>query len=75
MWIQVSENDNGSKTPSENRRNWVIANSRLAKILKDKGYAYQLVHSKGAGHAQREVINNCLPQALEFVWLDYVPRR
>src|SRR5580704_17354302 len=24
LWIQVSENDNGAKTPSENRRNWVI---------------------------------------------------
>ena len=49
LWIQVSENDNGSKTPSEGRRNWVIANSRLAKVLKDKGYAYQFVYSKGAG--------------------------
>src|ERR1043166_6986456 len=38
LWIQVSENDNGSRSPSENRGNWVIANSRLAKILKDKGY-------------------------------------
>jgi enterochelin esterase family protein len=75
MWIQVSENDIGSKTPSENRRNWVIANSRLAKILKDKGYAYQFVYSKGAGHTQRKVIDNSLPQALEYVWLDYVPRR
>ena len=75
MWIQVSENDNGSKTPAENRRNWVIANSRLAKILKDKGYAYQFVYSKGAGHTQRKVINNTLPQALEYVWLDYIPRR
>ena len=75
MWIQVSENDNGSKTPSENRRNWVIANARLAGILKDKGYAYQFVYSKGAGHTQRKVINNTLPQALEFLWLDYTPPR
>jgi len=53
----------------------VIANSRLARILKDKGYAYQFVYSKGAGHTQRKVINNSLPQALEYVWLDYTPRR
>ncbi len=46
LWIQVSENDNGAKTASENRRNWVIANSRLAKILKDKGYHYQFVYTK-----------------------------
>lgn len=75
IWIQVSENDNGAKSPSENRRNWVTANSRLAKVLKEKGYPYQFVYSKGAGHTQRKVINNTLPQALEYVWLDYAPRR
>ncbi|MEO8096608.1 MAG: alpha/beta hydrolase-fold protein [Acidobacteriota bacterium] len=75
LWIQVSENDNGSKTPSEGRRNWVLANSRLAKILKDKGYAYQFVYSKGGGHTQRKVINSTLPQALEYLWLDYTPAR
>jgi len=75
IWIQVSENDNGAKTPSEGRRNWVTANARLAKVLKDKGYAYQFVYSKGGGHTQRKVINNTLPQALEYVWLDYTPRR
>ena len=52
-----------------------MANSRLAKILKDKGYSYQFVYSKGGGHTQRKVINNSLPQALEYVWLDYIPRR
>src|SRR5436190_9267116 len=75
LWIQVSENDNGSKTSAEGRRNWVIANSRLAKVFKDKGYAYQFVYSKGAGHTQRKVINNSLPQALEYVWLGYTAPR
>jgi hypothetical protein len=67
----VSENDNGAKTPSENRRNWIIANSRLAKVLRDKGYHYQFVYTRGAGHTQRKVINNTLPQALEYVWQGY----
>jgi enterochelin esterase-like enzyme len=71
LWLQVSENDNGAKTSSENRRNWVIANSRLAKILKDKGYHYQFLYTKGAGHTQRKVINNTLPQALEYAWQGY----
>jgi enterochelin esterase family protein len=71
LWLQVSENDNGAKTPSANRRNWVTANSRLAKILKDKGYHYQFVYTKGAGHTQRKVINHTLPQALEYVWQGY----
>lgn len=71
LWIQVSENDNGARTPSQNRRNWVIANSRLAKILRDKGYDYQFVYTRGAGHTQRKVIDNTLPQALEYVWQGY----
>jgi enterochelin esterase-like enzyme len=71
LWIQVSENDNGSKTASEDRRNWVTANSRLAKILKDKGYPYQFVFTRGAGHTERKVIVNTLPQALEYVWQGY----
>jgi enterochelin esterase-like enzyme len=71
LWIQVSENDNGSKTGSEGRRNWVIANERLAKILKDKGYHYQFVFTRGAGHTERKVIDNTLPQALEYVWQGY----
>ncbi len=75
IWLQVSENDNGSRTASEGRRNWVIANSRLASVLKEKGYTYQFVYSKGAGHTQRKVINNSLPQALEYVWLGYTPQR
>jgi len=75
LWIQVSENDNGAKSPSESRRNWVIANSRLAKVLKEKGYPYQFVYSKGAGHTQRKVIDDTLPHALEYVWMDYTGRR
>jgi enterochelin esterase-like enzyme len=71
LWLQVSENDNGSKTASENRRNWVTANSRLAKILKDKGYHYQFLYTLGAGHTQRKVIDNTLPQALEYAWQGY----
>ena len=71
LWIQVSENDNGAKTPSESRRNWVTANARLAKILRDKGYHYQFVFTRGAGHTQRKVINHTLPQALEYAWQGY----
>ncbi len=74
LWIQVSENDNGARSSSADRRNWVIANSRLAKVLKDKGYSYEFVYSKGAGHTQRKVIDNTLPQALEYVWQGYTAR-
>jgi hypothetical protein len=51
----------------------VTANSRLAKILKDKGYPYQFVYTRGAGHTESKVIVNTLPQALEYVWQGYSP--
>ncbi|MEO5926276.1 MAG: alpha/beta hydrolase-fold protein [Bryobacteraceae bacterium] len=71
IWIQVSENDNGAKTASADRRNWVIANQRLAVVLKNKGYHYQFVYTKNSGHTERKVITQTLPQALEYVWQGY----
>jgi enterochelin esterase-like enzyme len=71
IWMHVSENDLGAKTASADRRNWVIANQRLAGVLKAKGYHYQFVYAKNAGHVDAKVIRQTLPQALEYVWQDY----
>jgi iron(III)-enterobactin esterase len=71
IWMHVSENDIGAKSASADRRNWVIANQRLAGVLKEKGYHYQFVYAKNAGHVDAKVISQTLPQALEYVWQDY----
>jgi enterochelin esterase-like enzyme len=71
IWMHVSENDIGAKTASADRRNWVIANERLAGVLKNKGYHYQFVYAKNAGHVDSKVIAQTLPQALEYVWQGY----
>jgi len=71
IWMEVAQNDNGANTPSENRRNWVIANERLAAVLKAKGYHYQFVYAKNGGHTEAKIINQTLPQALEYVWKGY----
>ncbi len=71
IWMHVSENDLGANTASADRRNWVIANQRLAAVLKAKGYHYQFVYSKNSGHVDRKVISQTLPQALEYVWQGY----
>ncbi len=75
IWMEVAQNDIGPNTPSANRRNWVIANQRMAAVLKAKGYHYQLVYAKNAGHVDAKVINQTLPQALEFVWKGYPVRK
>jgi enterochelin esterase-like enzyme len=71
IWIETAENDNGATTASANYRNWVIANERMAAALKAKGYHYQFVFAKNAGHTDSKVMSQTAPQALEFVWKDY----
>jgi len=36
-------------------RNWVLANLHMAQALKVKGYHYQFVYAKEAGHVDRPV--------------------
>jgi len=71
IWIEVAQNDNGNSTGSAGMRNWVIANERMAAVLKAKGYHYQFVYAKNGGHTEAKIINQTLPQALEFVWKGY----
>ena len=73
VWLHVSENDNGAATTGAAFRNWVIANKAMAAVLKDKGYHYQLVYAKNAGHTDGKVIAQTYPQALEWVWQGYKP--
>jgi enterochelin esterase-like enzyme len=71
VWLHVSQNDNGAATASAGLRNWVIANRRMAAALKTKGYHYQFVYAKNAGHTDGKVIAQTLPEAIEFVWKGY----
>jgi len=43
----------------------------MAKVLTAKGYHYQLVFARNAGHTDRAVRAQILPEALEYVWLGY----
>lgn len=71
VWMEVAQNDIGADTGSSARRNWVIANQRMAAVMKAKGYHYQFVYAKNAGHVDAKVINQTLPQALEYLWKGY----
>jgi enterochelin esterase family protein len=71
IWMHVSQNDNGAAAASSGLHNWVIANIRFADALKAKGYHYQFVYAKGAGHTDGKVISQTYPQALEYVWQGY----
>lgn len=68
LWMQVSDRDNFGRLMDDGMHDWVEANHRMAAALKAKGYAYQYVFSLNAGHTDRAVREQTLPQALEWVW-------
>ena len=52
---------------------WVLANEQMAKVLAAKGYHYQFVFARNAGHVDRAVKQQTLPEALEYLWQGYTP--
>ena len=71
VWLEVSENDNGSKRDEASFHNWVLANQRMAAALKSKGYPYRYVFAEAAGHTDGRVTRQTLPGALEWLWQGY----
>lgn len=74
IWMEVGDRDNyNPNNMRDDMHDWVLANERMAKVLAEKGYHYQFVFAKNAGHTDRTVKAQTLPEALEYVWKDYKP--
>jgi enterochelin esterase-like enzyme len=58
----------------DNMHDWVEANHRMAKVLKEKGYEYQYLFCRGAGHSIGNAQQQFLPHAIEWVWRGYAPK-
>ncbi len=71
IWMEVGEFDNGATRDEASAGNWIIANQRMAAVLKAKGYAYRYVYAEGARHTDANVILQTLPQALQWLWQGY----
>ncbi len=69
IWMEVGDRDNFSTR--DNMHDWVVANENMAKVLAAKGYHYQFVFARNAGHTDRAVKQQTLPEALEYVWAGY----
>ena len=54
---------------------WVEANNRMAKVLKEKGYEYQYLFCRGQGHGIGGAQSQFLPHAIEWVWKGYAPKK
>jgi len=73
IWMLVSDRD--LLITRDNYHDWVVANERMAKVLAAKGYPYQFVFAKNAGHCDRGTKAQTLPLALEYVWQGYAPKK
>ncbi len=72
IWMEVGDRDNfNSNALRDNMHDWVVANENMAKVLAAKGYHYQFVFARNAGHTDRAVHAQILPEALEYVWQGY----
>ena len=69
LWMHVSDRDN--LQTRDDYHDWVLANERMAHVLAAKGYHYQFVFARNAGHTDRAVKLQTLPEALEYVWQGY----
>jgi predicted alpha/beta superfamily hydrolase len=72
LWMEVGDRDNfNSNALRDNMHDWVIANENMAKVLAAKHYHYQFVFARNAGHTDRAVKQQTLPEALEYIWQGY----
>jgi enterochelin esterase family protein len=72
IWMEVGDRDNlNSNALRDNMHDWVVANENMARVLAAKGYHYQFVFAHNAGHTDRGVKQQTLPEALEYVWQGY----
>jgi enterochelin esterase family protein len=69
IWMEVGDRDN--LITRDNMHDWVLANENMARVLAAKGYHYQFVFARNAGHTDRAVKQQTLPQALEYTWQGY----
>jgi enterochelin esterase-like enzyme len=72
IWMEVGDRDNyNPNVMRDDMHDWVLANENMAKALAAKGYHYQFVFARNAGHTDGAVKQQTLPEALEYLWQGY----
>jgi len=76
LWLEVGDRDLfNPNTMRDHMHDWVVANEHMAEVLAAKGYHYQFIFARNAGHVDRNVKQQTLPAALEWLWKDYPPAK
>jgi iron(III)-enterobactin esterase len=72
IWMEVGDRDLlNPNVMRDNMHDWVLANEEMAKVLAAKGYHYQFVFARNAGHVDHAAKQQTLPEALEYLWQGY----
>jgi enterochelin esterase-like enzyme len=72
IWMEVGDRDLlNPNLMRDSMHDWVVANEQMAKALAAKGYHYQFVFARNAGHVDHAVKQQTLPEALEYLWQGY----
>ncbi|MEX2091996.1 MAG: alpha/beta hydrolase-fold protein [Pirellulales bacterium] len=72
FWMEVGDRDLlNPNVMRDDMHDWVVANENMANELAKKGYRYQFVFARNAGHCDGDVKQQTLPTALEWLWQGY----
>lgn len=72
IWMEVGDSDLfNPNVMRDGMHDWVVANEHLAQVFAKKGYHYQFVFARNAGHVDHAVREQTLPEALKYVWQGY----
>ena len=72
LWLEVGDRDLfNPNAMRDNMHDWVVANENMARALAAKHYHYQFVFAHNAGHTDKAVKQQTLPEALEYLWQGY----
>jgi enterochelin esterase family protein len=72
IWMEVGDRDLlNPNSMRDGMHDWVLANENMARVLAAKGYHYQFLFARNAGHVDRNVKQQTLPEALEYLWQGY----
>jgi len=75
VWLEVGDRDFlNPNVMRDDMHDWVVASENMARVLAAKGYHYQFVFARNAGHVDRGVKQQTLPEALEWLWRGYTPQ-
>lgn len=73
IWLEVGDRDLfNPNNMRDNMHDWVVANENMARVLAAKNYHYQFVFARNAGHVDGRTKSQTLPEALEWLWHDYL---